>query len=94
MASATASTSTAIAAAFHRLLHGQVLQGGRMSAVAGGDTDVSIFGARFDDERAGLNAPQDRRGLLCMANSGPNSNASQFYITLAPCEHLSGGYVC
>ena len=95
MASATASTFYGYrSCTFHRLLHGQVLQGGRMSAVAGGDADVSIFGARFDDERAGLNAPQDRRGLLCMANSGPNSNASQFYITLAPCEHLSGGYVC
>ena len=32
-----------------------------------------------------------RRGLLCYANSGPDSNGSQFYITLAPAAHLDGG---
>ena len=38
--------------------------------------------------------PQDARGLLCMANSGPDSNASQFYITLRPCPHLTSSHVC
>ena len=75
---------------FHRLLPGQTLQGGQFK---GGQFKGSIFGAPFADERAGLSVRQDRRGLLCMANSGPNSNGSQFYLTLAPCEHLSGSHV-
>lgn len=75
---------------FHRLLPGQTLQGGQFK---GGQFKGSIFGAPFADERAGLGVRQDRRGLLCMANSGPNSNGSQFYLTLAPCEHLSGSHV-
>ncbi len=75
---------------FHRLLPGQVLQGGQFK---GGQFKGSIYGGPFADERAGLAVPQDRRGLLCMANSGPHTNGSQFYITLAPCEHLSGGHV-
>ena len=75
---------------FHRLLPGQTLQGGQFK---GGQYKGSIFGAPFADERAGLGVRQDRRGLLCMANSGPNTNGSQFYLTLAPCEHLSGSHV-
>ena len=75
---------------FHRLLPGQTLQGGQFK---GGQFKGSIFGAPFADERAGLGVRQDRRGLLCMANSGPNTNGSQFYLTLAPCEHLSGSHV-
>ena len=74
---------------FHRLLPGQLVQGGRL---ASGDT--TIFGsAHFGDEREALVAAQDARGCLCMANSGPDSNASQFYVTLAPCPHLSGSHV-
>jgi cyclophilin family peptidyl-prolyl cis-trans isomerase len=74
---------------FHRLLPGQVLQGGRLAA-----GDRSIFGESFSDEPSGLAVPQDGRGLLCMANSGADSNACQFYITLAPCPHLTGSHVC
>ncbi|EOD15640.1 cyclophilin type peptidyl-prolyl cis-trans isomerase, partial [Emiliania huxleyi CCMP1516] len=74
--------------AFHRLLPGQLLHGGR---IAGGD--ASVFGASFNDEPEGLRKDQASRGLLCMANSGPDTNASQFYITLAPCPHLSGSHV-
>ena len=52
-----------------------------------------MFGASFNDEPDGLRKDQGSRGLLCMANSGPDTNASQFYITLAPCPHLSGSHV-
>ena len=52
-----------------------------------------MFGASFNDEPEGLRKDQASRGLLCMANSGPDTNASQFYITLAPCPHLSGSHV-
>ena len=75
---------------FHRLLPGQMLQGGQFK---GGSFKGSIYGGPFADERAGLAVRQEQRGQLCMANSGPNTNGSQFYVTLAPCEHLSGNHV-
>jgi cyclophilin family peptidyl-prolyl cis-trans isomerase len=73
---------------FHRLLPGQVLQGGKL-----GVASASVFGGSFKDEPAGLARRHDRRGLLCCANAGPNSNGSQFYITLAPAAHLDGRHV-
>jgi cyclophilin family peptidyl-prolyl cis-trans isomerase len=46
-------------------------------------------GYQFEDEIvAGL--VFDKRGLLAMANSGPATNGSQFFITFAPAEHLNG----
>uniref|UniRef100_A0A0W0FKD0 peptidylprolyl isomerase n=1 Tax=Moniliophthora roreri TaxID=221103 RepID=A0A0W0FKD0_MONRR len=51
----------------------------------------SIYGGTFDDED--LSLPIDSEGLLCMANKGPNSNGSQFFITLRACPHLDGKHV-
>ncbi|KAH8921234.1 hypothetical protein BT69DRAFT_1221801 [Atractiella rhizophila] len=48
----------------------------------------SIYGSQFADEN--LSRKLDAEGLLCMANKGPNTNASQFFITLRPCPHLDG----
>jgi cyclophilin family peptidyl-prolyl cis-trans isomerase len=50
----------------------------------------SIYGATFADED--LSRPLDAEALLCMANRGPNTNGSQFFITLRPCPHLNGAF--
>lgn len=62
---------------------------------SGGD---SIYPAgKFNDEKAGLAYRFDGRGVVAMANSGKNSNTSQFFVTLtddvAKLEKLNGKYV-
>ncbi|OAF65818.1 Cyclophilin-like protein PPIL6 [Intoshia linei] len=49
-------------------------------------------GPFFEDE--GFSVPHNRRGVVGMANSGRNTNASQFYITLNNCGFLDKSYVC
>ncbi|KAH9902507.1 cyclophilin-like domain-containing protein [Cubamyces lactineus] len=51
----------------------------------------SIYGGPFPDED--LSRPLDAPGLLCMANKGPNTNNSQFFVTLRECPHLNGKHV-
>ncbi|KAK2949527.1 putative Peptidyl-prolyl cis-trans isomerase 1 [Blattamonas nauphoetae] len=51
----------------------------------------SIYGGKFDDEA--FIYPHDRAGLLSMANSGPNTNGSQFFITFKGAPHLDGKHV-
>lgn len=53
---------------------------------------VSV-GGKFNDEKAGLKLKHDARGLLSMANSGKNSNTSQFFITLDKAPKLDGKHV-
>mmetsp|Transcript_18198 Transcript_18198/g.37870 ORF Transcript_18198/g.37870 Transcript_18198/m.37870 type:complete len:127 (+) Transcript_18198:3-383(+) len=54
----------------------------------GGD---SIWGGNFDDEFH-VDAVHDRRGILSMANKGPNTNRSQFFITYERQPHLNNTY--
>lgn len=66
---------------FHRIVSDFMIQGGDPTGTGRGGT--SIYGERFEDEIH----PELRftgAGILAMANSGPNTNGSQFFITLAP----------
>jgi len=71
---------------FHRVISRlQWIQGATHKARRGGK---SIWGASFEDEvRNGLSF--DRKGILAMANAGPATNGSQFFITLAPTAWLT-----
>ncbi len=55
---------------------------------SGGD---SIYGGQFNDEKGGLKLKHDGPGVLSMANSGKNSNTSQFFFTLAAAPQCDGG---
>jgi peptidylprolyl isomerase domain and WD repeat-containing protein 1 len=71
---------------FHRVIKGFMAQGGDPTGTgSGGD---SIFGGDFADE-FGSRKRFDRAGLLAMANGGPNTNGSQFFLTCAPCDWLN-----
>lgn len=77
---------------FHRVIPGFMLQGGDFTH-NNGTGGRSIYGECFDDEKAGLELKHDQPGLLSMANMGPNTNGSQFFITVAPCPWLDGQHV-
>ncbi|OXB71640.1 UNVERIFIED_CONTAM: hypothetical protein H355_001086 [Colinus virginianus] len=83
-------SSLADAPAVLRLLLLLLPQGGDF--VKGDGTGcLSIYGSSFDDEPFVL--PHFRSGLLSMANSGPNSNGCQFFITCNKCSWLDGKHV-
>ena len=52
----------------------------------------SIYGEKFADEKSGLAIEHSKRGLLSMANAGPNTNGSQFFITFTATPWLNGAH--
>jgi len=74
---------------FHRVIKGFMIQGGDPEGTGMGGE--SIWKKDFDNEYA-PNVVFDKPFLLAMANRGPNTNGSQFFITTAATPHLNGGY--
>ncbi|MBZ5525752.1 MAG: peptidylprolyl isomerase [Acidobacteriia bacterium] len=72
---------------FHRVIPSFMIQGGDPSG-----TGMGGPGYKFQDETKGSPHKFDAPGKLAMANSGPNTNGSQFFITVAPTTWLTGNH--
>ena len=70
---------------FHRVIPDFMIQGGDPAG-----TGMGGPGYRFEDETKGSPHGFNTKGKLAMANAGPNTNGSQFFITVAPTDWLTG----
>lgn len=73
---------------FHRLVPGFIVQGGDPTGSGAGGESAFGNGQPFRDEFDTRIFHHDKRGILSMANSGPATNGSQFFLTLAATPHL------
>ncbi|MGJ3238805.1 MAG: peptidylprolyl isomerase [Anaerolineae bacterium] len=71
---------------FHRVLEGFMAQGGDPTGTGRGGPGYTFTDEILPDQTF------DRAGLLAMANSGPNTNGGQFFITYGPATHLDSGH--
>jgi len=72
---------------FHRVIPDFMIQAGDPAGTGFGGP-----GYQFEDETKGSPHKFDKQGKLAMANSGPNTNGSQFFITVAPTQWLTGNH--
>ena len=72
---------------FHRVIPDFMIQGGDPEG-----TGMGGPGYKFEDETKGSPHKFDKPGKLAMANAGPNTNGSQFFITVAPTPWLTGNH--
>ncbi|MGB6194423.1 MAG: peptidylprolyl isomerase [Terracidiphilus sp.] len=72
---------------FHRVIPDFMIQGGDPAG-----TGMGGPGYRFEDETKGSKYSFDKAGKLAMANSGPNTNGCQFFVTVAPTPWLTGNH--
>merc|ERR1711924_529081 len=75
---------------FHRIIPGLRCQGGDFTN-GDGTGGESIYGEKFPDENFKLK--HTKAGLMSMANAGPGTNGSQFFITVKETPHLDGKHV-
>ena len=75
---------------FHRNIPGFIIQGGDPTGTGKGS--YNIYGSKWFDDEINPALKHDRKGILSMANSGKNTNGSQFFITYTKLSSLDGKY--